>query len=50
MDLHNAYYHIRIWEGDEWKMAFRMRYGHFEYMVMPFRLANTLATFQILMW
>src|SRR5881394_1561523 len=46
LDLCNAYYRIRIREGDEWKMAFRTRYGHFEYMVMPFELAKAPATFQ----
>ena len=28
-------------------MAFRTRYGYFEYMVMPFGLAHALATFQL---
>ena len=27
-------------------MAFKTRYGHFEYQVMPFGLTNTLAPFQ----
>ena len=45
LDLQNAYHRIRIREGDEWKMAFRTRYGYFEYQVLPFGLANTLATF-----
>lgn len=27
-------------------MAFRTRYGHFEYQVMPFGLSNALASFQ----
>src|SRR3989440_8838940 len=46
LDLCNAYYRIRIREGDEWKMTFCMWYSHFKYMVMPFGLANALATFQ----
>ena len=46
IDLKNAYYRIRIREGDEWKTAFRTRYGHFEYLVVPFRLTNAPTTFQ----
>jgi hypothetical protein len=46
LDIRGAYNLIRMAEGEEWKTAFRTRYGLFETLVMPFGLTNAPATFQ----
>ena len=46
LDIWVAYNQVWMKEGDEWKTTFQTWYGHYEYCVMLFRLANALATFQ----
>ena len=45
LDIRDAYNLIRVAAGEEWKTAFRTRYGLFETLVMPFGLTNVLASF-----
>lgn len=46
LNLTKAYHRMRIRKGNNWKIAFRTRYGYFEYQVMPFGLFNIPASFQ----
>lgn len=40
---------MRIKDGDQWKAAFKTKYGVFEPTVMFFGLCNSPATFQAMM-
>lgn len=46
VDVIAAFNKIRIKEGDEWKTAFRTRYGLYEWLVTPFGMTGAPATFQ----